>query len=53
MPGGSCNFASAWRGIERNGVWRSRVGPGPFAEITPGQLTEDAERLALAVTLGT
>lgn len=32
--------ASAWRGIERNGVWRNLAGPGPVAVQTPGELAE-------------
>ena len=32
--------ASAWQGIERNGVWRNVVGPGPAAVHTPEQLAE-------------
>lgn len=28
---------SAWRGIERNGVWRNLVGPGSRAVQTPGE----------------
>jgi transcriptional regulator with XRE-family HTH domain len=32
--------ASAWRGIERNGVWRNLVGPGPVARLTPDELAE-------------
>jgi transcriptional regulator with XRE-family HTH domain len=38
--------ASAWRGIERNGVWRNFVGPGPAAQHTPEQLAEQQEGLA-------
>ena len=37
--------ASAWRGIERNGVWRNLVGPGPAAALTPEQLAEQQEGL--------
>ena len=37
--------ASAWRGIERNGVWRNFVGPGPVAVTTPEQLAEQQEGL--------
>jgi hypothetical protein len=37
--------ASAWRGIERNGVWRNLVGPGPVAVHTPEQLAEQQEGL--------
>jgi transcriptional regulator with XRE-family HTH domain len=35
--------ASAWHGIERNGVWRNVVGPGPAAVHTPEQLAEQRE----------
>ena len=38
--------ASAWRGIERNGLWRNLVGPGPVALHTPEQLAEQQEGLA-------
>ncbi|MCH6468463.1 helix-turn-helix transcriptional regulator [Sinomonas terrae] len=37
--------ASAWRGIERNGVWRNVVGPGPVAVLTPDELAEQQEAL--------
>jgi transcriptional regulator with XRE-family HTH domain len=37
--------ASAWRGIERNGVWRNLLGPGPVAVHTPEQLAEQQEGL--------
>lgn len=37
--------AAAWRGIERNGVWRNLVGPGPAAVVTPEQLAEQQEGL--------
>jgi transcriptional regulator with XRE-family HTH domain len=37
--------ASAWRGIERNGVWRNLVGPGPVAVHTPEQLADQQEGL--------
>ncbi|MFC7619635.1 helix-turn-helix transcriptional regulator [Microlunatus sp. GCM10028923] len=32
--------ASAWRGIERNAVWRNFAGPGPAAVHTPEGLAE-------------
>lgn len=37
--------ASAWRGIERNGVWRNLAGPGPIAAVTPQELAEQQEGL--------
>jgi transcriptional regulator with XRE-family HTH domain len=37
--------ASGWHGIERNGVWRNLVGPGPAAEHTAEQLAEQQEGL--------
>lgn len=37
--------ASAWRGIERNGVWRNLAGPGPVARHTPEELAEQQEGL--------
>jgi transcriptional regulator with XRE-family HTH domain len=37
--------AASWQGIERNGVWRNFVGPGPAAEHTPEQLAEQQEGL--------
>lgn len=37
--------ASAWRGIERNGLWRNLVGPGPVAVHTPERLAEQQEGL--------
>jgi transcriptional regulator with XRE-family HTH domain len=43
--------ASAWRGIERNGVWRNLAGPGPVAEITPDQLAEQQECLVADLRL--
>nr|WP_198955717.1 hypothetical protein [Frankia sp. CcI49] len=47
---------STWRGIERNALWRNVLLATDDLRITvytaePG--TEDAERLALAVVLGT
>lgn len=32
--------ASSWRGLERNGVWRNLVGPGPLAVLDPEALAE-------------
>jgi transcriptional regulator with XRE-family HTH domain len=32
--------ASAWRGIERNAVWRNIVGPGPIATLSPEELAD-------------
>lgn len=32
--------ASGWRGIERNGVWRNLVGPGPIAKLSADDLAE-------------
>ena len=37
--------ASAWRGIERNGLWRNLAGPGPVAMLTTEQLAEQQEGL--------
>lgn len=37
--------ASSWRGLERNGVWRNLVGPGPVARHTPDQLADQQEGL--------
>ena len=37
--------AATWRGLERNGVWRNLVGPGPVAIHTPRQLAEQQEGL--------
>lgn len=37
--------ASAWRGIERNAVWRNVIGPGPAARVTREQLADQQERL--------
>jgi transcriptional regulator with XRE-family HTH domain len=37
--------ASAWQGIERNGVWRNLAGPGPIAVVTPQELAEQQEGL--------
>jgi len=27
--------AASWRGIQRNGVWRNLIGPGPIAALSP------------------
>lgn len=43
--------ASAWSGIERNGLWRNLVGPGPVAEHTPEQLAEQQEGLVADLRL--
>lgn len=43
--------ASAWRGIERNGVWRNVVGPGPAAVHTPEQLAEQQEGIVADLRL--
>lgn len=32
--------ADSWRGIERNGVWRNVVGPGPLAALTDHEREE-------------
>jgi len=32
--------AAAWEGIQRNGVWRNIVGPGPVAALSPEELAE-------------
>ena len=37
--------ASAWRGIERDGLWRNLAGPGPVAMLTTEQLAEQQEGL--------
>jgi len=37
--------ASAWRGIERNALWRNLAGPGPAALHTPEQLAEQQKGL--------
>jgi transcriptional regulator with XRE-family HTH domain len=37
--------ASAWRGIERNGIWRNFAGSGPVATLTPEELAEQQEGL--------
>lgn len=43
--------ASAWRGIERNGVWRNLVGPGPVATHTPAELSEQQQGLVADLRL--
>jgi hypothetical protein len=43
--------ASAWRGIERNGVWRNLLGPGPAAVHTPEQRREQVEGLVADLRL--
>jgi len=43
--------ASAWRGIERNGLWRNLVGPGPVAVHTPEQLADQQEGLVADLRL--
>ncbi|GAA4160008.1 helix-turn-helix transcriptional regulator [Gryllotalpicola daejeonensis] len=43
--------ASAWQGIERNGVWRNVVGPGPAAVHTPEQLAEQQEGIVADLRL--
>jgi len=42
---------SHWHGIERNGVWRTLVGPGPAAVHTPAQLAEQQEGLVADLRL--
>lgn len=37
--------ASAWHGIERNGLWRNLVGPGPAAVHTPAELADQQQGL--------
>lgn len=37
--------ASAWTGIERNGIWRNFAGPGPVAVLSPQELAEQQEGL--------
>lgn len=44
-PYEALTVASAWHGLERNGVWRNLVGPGPAAVHTPEQLAEQQEGL--------
>ncbi len=39
-PYDSLTGSSAWRGIERNALWRNLIGPGPIAMHTPVQLAE-------------
>lgn len=43
--------ASQWRSIERNGVWRNLVGPGPVARHTPDQLADQQEGLVADLRL--
>jgi len=43
--------ASAWRGIERNGVWRNVVGPGPVAELSPEEAAEQQEGIVADLRL--
>lgn len=43
--------ASAWRGIQRNGVWRNLVGPGPVAELCPDELAEQQAALVADLRL--
>ena len=45
LPYEALTGASAWRGIERNGVWRNLAGPGPVAVLTAEQLAEQQEGL--------
>jgi transcriptional regulator with XRE-family HTH domain len=37
--------ASAWHGIERNGVWRNLAGAGPSAVLTPDESAEQQEAI--------
>lgn len=43
--------ASAWRGTQRNGVWRNLVGPGPVAELCPDELAEQQAALVADLRL--
>ncbi|GAB3609600.1 helix-turn-helix transcriptional regulator [Humibacter ginsengiterrae] len=43
--------ASAWRGIQRNGVWRNMVGPGPVAELGPDELLDQQAGLVADLRL--
>lgn len=43
--------ASAWRGIERNAVWRNVVGPGPIAVLTPDELADQQEGIVADLRL--
>lgn len=43
--------ASAWRGIERNAVWRNLIGPGPAAVHTPAELAEQQQGLVADLRL--
>ena len=43
--------ASGWRGIERNGLWRNFLGPGPAALHTPEELADQQEGLVTDLRL--
>jgi len=43
--------ASRWLGIERNGVWRNVVGPGPAAIHTPEELAKQQEGIVADLRL--
>ena len=43
--------SSAWRGVERNALWRNLIGPGPVAMHTPAQLADQQAGLVADLRL--
>ncbi len=43
--------ASAWRGIERNAVWRNVVGPGPIATLSSEEREQQTEGIVADLRL--